>query len=122
MKTIIALLFLTTVTIGCSPQQRPTTVQTSAPRWEYKTLRLENSRSKFTSNAQESLKNQEFSGQIEDGDLKLNDLGLSGWEMVGCFTEGETTWPLHKDYKENLSERQNVRTGAAVLIFKRPIF
>jgi hypothetical protein len=141
MKTICRLLVLSSILCGCKPEQ-----SSNATHWSYRVVRVENdARREFskalgewskasmnysvTSNSAEKAANEAMDnaqtkpGAIAPFDLQetISDLGNDGWELCASFTETETIEGQTHDELLPRRNFRNTRTGAAVLIFKRPL-
>ena len=146
MKNIFLFLAICSIFAGCKKTPPPEPV---VARWEYKTVTVENFAGYMSENASEETKTNlntglEHQEQANAGmgsfDLEFSDsrygcelykLGQQGWEMVSAipliqtvpFAEaisGETYNPDTKSLEFEKSKFNNIRTGAVVLVFKRP--
>jgi hypothetical protein len=143
MKTTIAIIFVALI-CGCKP-----TAPATAPiqKWEYKVVVIENIEH-YLHNAsvgQEHLRmsdasagdfNLDINAPISFTDqlynLNIQKLGQEGWELVSAVPQTETNpdaetgenWGIDSQGKAgflNYRKFSNTRTGAIILIFKRPV-
>lgn len=87
----------------------------SGTNWEYKTLSVSNQSAGDDSSYLTDVSRSKFA--LTDNDL--NKLGAEGWELVSVYTLNETSFPNFGSSEYVTGIRENVRTAAIKLVFKR---
>lgn len=89
--------------------------------WEYKVITYSHEYGARHANQYDLLENtQAFQNSpILPNEKELNDLGKQGWEIVGIYTQYETSFPNFGDLRYVTGIQPNIRPKSVVLILKR---
>lgn len=123
MKITIALLGLALICFGCAPTPKVKTVTS----WQYRTLRLKTDQAAIVDSIMatngdwitEAWKGETAYGSISDPELKADEMGEKGWEMVTAYIEQETILAEHDFKGSPIQPYPNTRPKTLVMIFKK---